>query len=299
MAQLPVNPEYKGQGSWILDTTLSTLHADQLLHVFCGPLDRPVRAYLRVSADNRGVLPPDYANFEVDVYVLGLAARTETADPTRLGAPQARLKIPAAASVRTGVVALDLPAAASAQLVLVWRNDAYRAGVYDANLRVHAITLTPARVEAGQSVAFRNLGTGQYIVLRNDPRGGGALEGGPARAGWLLYQAAGAEPNNFEVKRADVMGFNWSNYDNADDTRAFIAWNHAKRLPSALSPAAPHTWWLVDLGDGTVHIRQADGQVCEVMPDLPLHLPGSTGSKLVTRAADPANPRQRWLLEPC
>jgi hypothetical protein len=300
MAQIETTPEFKGQGRWYADGgDLWTPYANQLLHVFCGPLDQPGRYYVRATARNHGVMPPNYTNFEVDVHVLGLASRTETIDLSKLGPAQARLRIPAATEFRTGAVAVDLPAAASVQLALVWLNDAYSQGVYDANIELRAVTLSPARVQAGQSVAFRNVGTGEYIALKPDPRGGGALEGSSTRAAWSLYQGSGAAANNFEVKRADFTAFNWSNYDNAHDGAAFIAWNHAKRFPDNTSPDAPHQWFIDDLGDGTVHIRHLGGQVCELMPELRLYIRGSEGPKILTRVVEPGNARQRWVMELC
>ena len=300
MAQIEMTPEFKGQGRWYAEGgSLWTPYANQLLHVFCGPLDRPGRYYVRTTARNHGVMPPNYTHFEVDVHVLGLASRTEAVDLSKLGPPQARLRIPAATDFKVGAVAVDLPAAASVQLVLVWLNDAYSQGVHDANIEFRAVTLSPTTVQAGQSVAFRNVGTGEYIVLKPDPRGGGALEGGSTRTAWSLYQGTGAAPNNFEVKRSDFTAFNWSNYDNANDGAAFIAWNHAKRLPNNMTPDAPHHWFIDDLGDGTVHIRHGGGQVCELMPDLGLHIRGSVGPKIITRSAEPTNRRQRWVIEPC
>jgi hypothetical protein len=149
----------------------------------------------------------------------------------------------------------------------------------------------------GQSIAIRNVATGQYIVLKPDPRGGGALEAADQPDTWLLYQGAGAEPNNFELKRANFRGFNWSNYDNKHDGAAFIAWNHAKRLPNTTTPAAPHPWYFDAMGDGTWVIRHAGGEVCELMPDLRLFIPNSTGPKIITRKLEDGNLRQRWTLE--
>lgn len=299
MTTIATTPEFKGQGRWYAEGgNLWTPYANQLLNVFCGAQDQPGRYYVRATARNHGVMPPNYTHFEVDVHVLGLASRTEAVDLGKLGAAQARLRIPAATDFRVGAVAVDLPAAASVQLVLVWLNDAYSQGVYDANIEFRAVTLSPAKVQAGQSVAFRNVGTGEYIALKPDPRGGGALEGG-ARTAWSLYQASGAAQNNFEVKRADFTGFNWSNYDNASDGAAFIAWNHAKRFPNNTTPDAPHQWFLDDLGDGTVHIRHAGGEVCELMPDLRLFIRGSEGPKIITRAIEQGNLRQKWVMELC
>ena len=76
------------------------------------------------------------------------------------------------------------------------------------------------------AVQFRNRATGQYIVLKPDPRGGGALEGGnsPEPVPWYFYQAAGnPSPYNVEIKREPVNGFNWSNYDLRTEEDSFIA----------------------------------------------------------------------------
>lgn len=141
-----LTPELKGQGSWTAtDGVYSNAWAGQPLLLFCGALARPERHELQVTAANWGsaALPANFTDFEVDVYVFGLPARTESFDLAQQGPPTTRLKIPAALTDQTGSVVLDLPAAASVQIVLVWRNDVYQGADKDANLRVSAVKLVP------------------------------------------------------------------------------------------------------------------------------------------------------------
>lgn len=51
-------------------------------------------------------------------------------------------------------------------------------------------------------VQFKNAATGHYIVLKNDPRGGGVLECSEAMQmkPWYLYQTTDTEFNNTEIK---------------------------------------------------------------------------------------------------
>lgn len=149
-------------------------------------------------------------------------------------------------------------------------------------------------------IQFQNVATGQYIVLRPDPRGGGALEGGdaPDPIGWYIYQGNGAEANNIEVKRKGVDGFNWSNYDNADDNKAFIAWNHAKRAPSATAPLPPHDFYLEQSGKSTFRIKwRINGEYLELMPDLKLFIKDSKGPKIISRALNESNQHQLWNIK--
>lgn len=146
------------------------------------------------------------------------------------------------------------------------------------------------------AVQFKNVATGQYIILRPAPQGGGSLEAGdaPDQTPWYFYQAADAAPGNVEIKRAPVEGFNWSDYRLRTDAASFVAWNHAKRRPNATAPAAPHAWSLVEAEDGTFRIGLSSGGQLTLVPEL--SLPGSTAPKLVTRPADPASAHQRWEI---
>ena len=148
------------------------------------------------------------------------------------------------------------------------------------------------------AVQFKNVATGQFIVLRPDPRGGGSLEGGgaPSPTPWYFYQAAGAERNNVEVKRKPVDGFNWSNYDLRTDEASFIAWNHAKRHPSAAAPSAPHDWFLEELGAGIFGIKWRNGESLQLMPDLRLFIRDSSGPKIISRATEVGNRYQQWEI---
>lgn len=149
-------------------------------------------------------------------------------------------------------------------------------------------------------VQFQNVATGQYIVLKPDPRGGGALEAGdnPDPTGWYFYQGDGADANNIEVKRQGVEGFNWSNYDNADDNKAFIAWNHAKRMPSATAPQPPHDFYIEQTGKSLFRIKwRHNGEYLELMPNLTItHLKG-TGPKIISRPLNESNEHQLWNIK--
>lgn len=148
------------------------------------------------------------------------------------------------------------------------------------------------------AVQFKNVATGQFIVLRPDPRGGGSLEGGgaPSPTSWYFYQAAGAAPNNIEVKRTPVAGFNWSSYDLRTEEASFVAWNHAKRQPNATAPAAPHAWFIEQVEPGIFWLGTSAGEVLQLMPELRLYIRGSEGPKLITRALEPGNRYQQWEI---
>lgn len=183
-------------------------------------------------------------------------------------------------------------------LVMAYRTapPADDAGKSARSFRIHLADSWIGTPKGGDKVSFRNVATGQYITLWSAPQGGGTLVCGDTPMLWRLYQAAGAEPTNFEVKRDDVQGFNWSNYDNADDNKAFIAWNHAKRLPNATTPDAPHAWYFDDQGDGSWLLRWGD-QVAEVMPGMYINGDPKLGERVITRAAEPGNLRQHWVIE--
>lgn len=148
-------------------------------------------------------------------------------------------------------------------------------------------------------VQFRNIGTGEFITLMPDPRGGGCLEGRlyPDEKGWFIYQADNAAAGNCEVKRNGFNNFNWSNYDNRDDSKSFIAWNHAKRTPNTITPQAPHDWTITEVSPGVFRIDWVSGECMEVMPLQPTHIPGSKGSKVITRQIDANNQNQLWEIE--
>jgi hypothetical protein len=146
-------------------------------------------------------------------------------------------------------------------------------------------------------VQFKNKGTGEYIVLHSDPRGGGSLVAGTTAdaTGWYFYQASNASANNVELKRKGVDGFNWSNYDNADDNKAFIAWNHAKRIPNATSPNAPHDWFIEEAGNGLFKIKWAtNNEYLEFVPGLNLYR--TTKTKAFSRPFKSGNPNQLWEI---
>lgn len=148
------------------------------------------------------------------------------------------------------------------------------------------------------AVQFKNVATGQYIVLLPAPQGGGSLEGStsPEPSPWYFYQGAGAELGNVEIKRKPVDGFNWSNYDNADDNKAFIAWNHAKRAPSATAPVPPHDFTIEEVSAGVFKIKwRHNGEYLELMPNL--KLPDGKGPKIISRAFDASNKHQQWIIE--
>ena len=149
------------------------------------------------------------------------------------------------------------------------------------------------------TVQFRNRATGQYITMRPDPRGGGALEGGaqPQANGWYFYQAAqNPSAGNVEVKHKSVDGFNWSNYDTTNEAGAFVAWNHAKRLPSAATPAAPHDWTIEQHQPGYFRIKEKSGKYLELTPNMALYIAGSTNPKIITRPANTASAHQQWEI---
>ena len=149
------------------------------------------------------------------------------------------------------------------------------------------------------AVQFRNRATGQYIVLKPDPRGGGALEGGnsPEPVPWYFYQAAGnPSPYNVEIKREPVNGFNWSNYDLRTEEASFIAWNHAKRHPSATTPAAPHDWYIEQASAGFFRIKFRNGEYLQLMPDMVLYIRDSHGPKIITRPLEADNEYQQWEI---
>ncbi|MCB9763802.1 MAG: hypothetical protein H6739_28795 [Alphaproteobacteria bacterium] len=145
-------------------------------------------------------------------------------------------------------------------------------------------------------VQFRSVATGDFIVLRPDPRGGGSLEGGPQPEGWYFYQAAGAEAGNVEVKRRPVDGFNWSAYELRTDAASFIAWNHAKRIPNAATPEPPHAWTLEDVRPGVLRMRNNSGRYLHIRPDLHLDYLRGTGPKLITQPSAPTDPQQHWEI---
>lgn len=148
------------------------------------------------------------------------------------------------------------------------------------------------------SVQFQNVATGQYIVLKASPGGGGALEANdnPDPVGWYFHQGNGADANNFDVKRKGVVGFNWANYNNADDNYAAIAWNHAKRIPSATAPQPPHDYYLEQVSKSVFRIKWRHAkEYLELMPNL--KLTNGTGPKIITRALNTSNQHQLWKIK--
>lgn len=153
---------------------------------------------------------------------------------------------------------------------------------------------------SAEVIQFQNVATGEYIVLRPDPRGGGALEANanPDPIGWYFYQGQGAETYNIEVKRKGIDGFNWSNYDNADDNKAFIAWNHAKRAPNATTPVPPHDFYLEEAGKAEFRIKwRHNGEYLELMPNLRLYIKDSKGAKIISRPLNTSNQHQLWRIK--
>jgi hypothetical protein len=145
-----------------------------------------------------------------------------------------------------------------------------------------------------QVVHFRNWATGQYIALLSDPRGGGYLMGSckPDADAWYFYQGAGAAPYNVEVKRTPIFGFNWTFYPQRQADASFIAWNHAKRIPSATTPAPPHHWTLEEVGNGLFRIRSGNDQYVELVPLLN----AGGGPKVTVRPSKPQDKHQQWEI---
>lgn len=148
------------------------------------------------------------------------------------------------------------------------------------------------------AIQFKNRATGMFVVLKPDPRGGGALEGNvnPDGTPWHFYQAAGAARNNVEIKRSGFAGFNWSDYPVRSKESAFIAWNHAKRFPNTTSPKPPHAWFLEDAGNGFFRIKLSNGKCMQLMPGMHLYIRGSKGPKIITMPFDKNEQHQQWEI---
>lgn len=141
-------------------------------------------------------------------------------------------------------------------------------------------------------VQFKNVATGEYVVLANSVLQGNKTKEDKA---WCFYQAVGASQNNFEVKRRDQAGFNWANYYKADDNASFIAWNHAKLIPSATAPNAPHNWYLEEVSVGVFRIKHSNGKYLELVQGI--IDPKAGGTKLLTKPLIAANLNQQWIIE--
>ncbi|MFZ9955380.1 MAG: hypothetical protein ACO3E1_04575 [Flavobacteriales bacterium] len=140
-------------------------------------------------------------------------------------------------------------------------------------------------------VQFKNVATGEYIVLLNDPRGGGALEtnANPASPSWYFYQAAGASKENVEVKRTGTTNFNWSAYPK------FVAWNHAKRPGGHQAPTAPHSWYVIEVRPGVVTLQSNGGCLTVVPGETVSHLKG-TGKLVVISPLKSGDKNQEWEI---
>ncbi|MCJ8291128.1 MAG: LamG domain-containing protein [Crocinitomicaceae bacterium] len=146
-------------------------------------------------------------------------------------------------------------------------------------------------------IQFKNVATGHYIILKNDPRGGGVLECSDTMQmnPWYLYQAESAEFNNFEIKMMDAAMFNWSNYPMRTDEQSFVSYNHAKRHPNNTAPGAPHDWTFFNAENGNIRIEWKDGSQLEEI-NLPSYLRGSTGPKVITKLKVEGNKAQLWEI---
>jgi hypothetical protein len=142
-------------------------------------------------------------------------------------------------------------------------------------------------------IQFRNVATGEYVVMLNDPRGGGALETGvaPDPKGWRIYQAADANPCNVEVKRVGWDQFNWSFYP------GFVAVNHATRKPNNTAPSAPHDWYVEVLKPGVFKIKNKEGNYLEVIPNKTVkHIAAGNGKLISSEPAKTNNAYQEWEI---
>lgn len=150
----------------------------------------------------------------------------------------------------------------------------------------------------GMPLQFRNPKTGKFIVLKNDPRGGGTLvvSNNLEPKGWQVYKASGAAQDNLEVKRKDITGFNWSNYPGRGADVGGIAWNHAKRNPNATTPAAPHDWKLVPAGGGNFKIQWTHNSgFITIIEGVKSHLGGNEDKVAVVSSGHPVE-LQVWEL---
>ena len=170
--------------------------------------------------------------------------------------------------------------------------------VFQVNAQLQSLNSLSELDVTATAVQFKNVATGQYIVLKADPRGGGSLEGSAAAepTPWYFYQASNATGGNVEVKRKPVDGFHWSNYAQRTDEGSSIAWNHATRIPNATAPNGPHAWMIEEVSQGVFRIKWTyNNEYMELMPNL--KLPGSNGPKIITRPLDAANKHQQWTIE--
>ena len=116
------------KGRWFWDNnTVRTYWANQRIS-FCFPNVASGKYKVRIVAKNYGKngLPPGYENFLVDVKADGVSGQAKIkADDNKF---------------RRGDVILDLTGGRT-KVDLIWRNDKWKKGVYDANIQIKRIRL--------------------------------------------------------------------------------------------------------------------------------------------------------------